>query len=211
MRQWENLPACGGCGAPVAEEGSPCQTCQGVGVRPFARVVRSGVFEDPIKHLIHRMKYHSGWQVAEMLADRAWELPEVREVILGAGVLVPVPLHPLKHISRGFNQADVLARRLSKLSGVKVAHPAARIRNTPSQTERNRAKRIANVRDVFALTKPGKIAGRHIVLIDDVMTTGATLRSLARVLAPAKPASMSAFVLAVADRGFRGFDLGLPF
>lgn len=203
--------ACDRCGYPLASPGAPCPNCLGRGLRPFERVIRLGVHEDPLRGLIHRLKYRGQWGLAELLADRLVDCHEPAKGLLQeTDVLVPVPLHPLRQIARGYNQAEVIARRLARrcrAQGLRVAYPAARVRHTAAQVElTSRAQRARNLRDAFELRDPHGIAGKHVVLVDDVMTTGATLRTLARTLVPAKPRSLSVLTLAIADPKGRAFQ-----
>jgi ComF family protein len=164
--------------------------------------VRLGVFRDPIRQMIHRMKYHRRWSLAEYLAERFGEQAHVRRMLEATDCLVPVPLHRLRQMSRGYNQADVLAAALAKAvkPRPRIARPVVRLRHTETQTHlHSRAQREANLRDAFALIRPQVVHGRHVIVVDDVMTTGATLRAFARALRPARPASLSAIVIAIAD------------
>jgi ComF family protein len=206
LQQLQDLPFCDRCARPLAQHGFPCPHCRGKGLYPYQQLARLGNFQDPLKNLIYQMKYHRRWTVGEDLADRLLRDQAVREFLSSADALVPVPLHPFRHISRGYNQADVIARRLAHAVGRPVLRPAKRLRNTASQTQlRSRTQREENVKNAFALRKGGAIAGKRIVVVDDVMTSGATLRSLGRVLLNADPASLSAIVLAVADPLGRDF------
>jgi ComF family protein len=201
--------ACDACAKPLPASSSPCPYCRGSGLGQIARVARLSVHEGVIRDLIHRMKYLGDWGVAEMLAGRMFEQPRVRALLGDADVLVPVPLHPFRQVQRGYNQAHLLARRLAKLAGgLKVACPAVRVRNTATQTRlRSHADRMENVRDAFALIRPHHVRSRNVVIVDDVMTTGATLLALERALRLAEPRSLSALVVAIADPRGRGFDL----
>ena len=200
LRDLEGAPACPACGMPVPQHGAPCPHCLGKGVAHYDRVLRLGTFHDPLKPLIHHIKYHGRWTLAEFLADRAHVQQRVVGILNQTDVLLPVPLHPLRQIARGFNQTDVIARRLAKHAHLKVVRPVVRLRNTETQTHmHSKAQRAENLRDAFALAKPSAVRGKHVVVIDDVRTTGATLHALAQVLRPAKPASLCAIVMAVAD------------
>lgn len=208
------IPACAKCAKPLAYDRAPCPYCEGRGFRPLQRIVCIGVFDDPLKHLIHQAKYHRQWMLAEILANRLIAQERTQELLSATEVLVPVPLHPLRQIARGYNQADVIARRLAgggkgteRTERLRVRHPAVRTRRTETQTHlHSRAKRVENLRGAFALVDAASIAGKHVTIIDDVMTTGATLRSFARVLMAAKPASVSAIVLAIADPRGKEFE-----
>src|SRR5207249_4890240 len=99
------------------------------------------------------------------------------------------------------------ARHFRRRSRIPIAFSAVRTRATASQTHLNsKSKRHDNVRDAFALIDPAKVRGKKVVLIDDVMTTGATLKAVARTLMEAKPLRLSAIVLAIADPRRRGFE-----
>lgn len=201
----EEHPACDRCGAPLATDLAPCPFCQGKGLSPLHSVLRLGTFSDPLKGLIHHMKYHRQWALAEHLARRLLEQKKIAELLERADVLVPVPLHFLRQFGRGFNQAEIIAGQIARDSGKPMVRAVARIRHTPSQTQLTKEERRQNVRKAFRLLKPDAIRGKHVVLIDDVMTTGATLQTVARTLRPARPASIAALVLAVADPKGRDF------
>lgn len=206
----ETEPSCPRCAAPTGPGGA-CPHCAGKGVRPFDQIICLGRFDDPLRGLIHDMKYHQRWPLAELLADRLFDQPAVRRLLEQTkqrdGALIAVPLHPWRRFWRGYNQAQLLANRLSGHGAVSAVHPLVRCRWTPTQTFlHSRARRTANLRDAFALIHPQQVHQRHLVLVDDVMTSGATLRAAARTLLPARPASISAIVLAVADPRHRNFQ-----
>jgi ComF family protein len=200
-------PSCKLCGLPISQADAPCPRCLGEGMRPFQRIARLSVFNDPVRHLIHHIKYHGQWALAEFLADRLAQQESVRHILREADLIVPVPLHPWRELSRGFNQADVIARRLGQRMRVKVASPIMRLKNTQTQTHLHaREKRLENLRDAFALSKPKQIRDKHVVLVDDVFTSGATLISAGRTIQQAEPASLCAIVVAVADSRRRNFE-----
>lgn len=205
-----NAPVCGLCGVSLAYRDAPCPHCLNRGVPHYERVVRLCSFDSPVNSLIHQFKYHGRWALGELLADRALKESRVRQLLEQSDCLLPVPLHPLRQLSRGFNQAQIVAERLARAIELPVVCAAARQRNTQTQTHlHSRAKRMANLKNAFRLTREQDIAGRHVAVIDDVMTTGATLQTLARALRPAKPASLSVLIVAVADatRNFKGSTL----
>ena len=116
-------------------------------------------------------------------------------------VVVPVPLHPRRARRRGYNQAERIGTGIARgLGGDAVCLPGAvrRTRETETQTRKSQFERLANVDGVFALRRPAELAGRHVLLVDDVITTGATLEALGREVLRAGPASLQGATLAVA-------------
>lgn len=206
----ENEAACPACAMPLVAHGDPCPYCEGKGERNFERIVRLGVYSDPIRHLVYRMKYHGRWSLAEFFADRLIEQERAKALLTETDVLIPVPLHWFRRLTRGYNQAEVLARRIARRVGRQpyVVRPLVRVRATEAQIRvRSRTKRQENLKDAFGLVDAGAIAGKHVVIVDDITTTGATLQSAARALRPAKPASLSALVIAIADPKRREFEV----
>ena len=134
---------------------APCPFCLGEGLFPFECVLRLGVFAAPLKDLIHQIKYHHRWTLAEYLADRLAASAPVQRLLEEADRIVAVPLHPLRHMSRGYNQAQLVAKRLGKRTRRKLISPAVRLLNTETQTQlHSREKRIKNLRDAFGLVDP---------------------------------------------------------
>lgn len=208
--QMAAAPACLVCAMPLASHGAPCAHCLAKGVAHYERIIRLGVFEDPLKHLIHQIKYHKRWALGEFLAGRLFATERAKGLLTETDVLVPVPLHFRRHVERGYNQADVIAARIAKLNrGTPVIHALRRTRNTETQTAlHSHEKRVENVRGAFALRRAARhITGKHVVVVDDVMTTGSTILEVARTLKQAQPASLCAIVLAIADRKGRGFEV----
>jgi ComF family protein len=208
MERLVHSPACRRCAMPLVEDDAPCPYCRGKGLSPFDQIISLGLFREPLKGAIHRAKYSRRWPLAEELAVRLFEQAEVQTLLEKSDYLLPVPLHRRRQVERGYNQAEVLARRMGARCGKPIRSPVARVRDTETQTHlHSRAKRAENLRDAFVVTQPDAVRARHIVLVDDVMTTGATLASLARTLKIAQPATISAIVLAVADPRGRGFEV----
>jgi len=191
LARLESAPSCDTCALPIPYDQAPCPWCGGKGFTPLQRIVRLGNFEDPLRHLIHKLKYHARWPLAEQLADRLFEQERVQTLLKNADALVPVPLHRLRQIARGYNQATVIADRLGSRTGLPVAHPVVRLKRTEMQTHlHSRQRREQNLRDAFALVRPQTIAGKRVVIVDDVMTTAATIRTVARALRSARPAGV---------------------
>lgn len=193
---------------PLARPKTPCPWCKGKGRPPFERIARLGIYDEPLRILIHHMKYHRRWALGEMLADRLLASESAKAVMATADCLLPVPLHFRRQFGRGYNQSQVLARRIGQQCHVPVVRGVIRIRNTRTQTEiRSQKDRHDNVRGAFTLVNSSVVTGKHVVVVDDVMTSGATLQAVGRALLEAKPASISALVLAVADSRGRHFEM----
>jgi ComF family protein len=195
-------PFCDRCGEPLATwrvtsvERGRCPRCRRQ-TRLVLRVAVVGEYEGTLRAIIHAWKYDGRRSLGSDLA-RLLRLAGA-EILASAEAAVPVPLHPWRRYSRGFNQARDLASRLD----VPVLDALRRTRHTSSQVDLPSARRHANVRGAFAVT-PGwmlqsrtwRITGRRLVLVDDVTTTGATLEACARVLMAAGAAEVSALTLA---------------
>jgi len=141
------------------------------------RASADGVYDGPLRNIIHAFKYDGRRSLAKPLAALMRE--RYARVLAGADVVVPVPLHPSRRRSRGFNQAEDLARHL----GLPVVLALKRVKATAAQAELSATERASNVTDAFAVTQAAAGLREHVViLVDDVTTTGATLEGCANVL-----------------------------
>ncbi len=157
-----------------------------------------------LRDLIHAVKYDERRTLAAALAPLL--IRNASDLIAAGALLAPVPLHPWRQWSRGFNQADDIARAIARhVHGVSVVHPLRRARPTRPQSDLDAEARRRNVRGAFALAgwtpwsrrrRAGRLADRAVVLVDDVMTTGATLEACAQVLLEAGAREVSAVTLA---------------
>jgi len=175
-----------------------CGVCQRVRPR-FDRAYAFGPYDGTLRDLIQLLKYQRVRTAAVPLGKAlAQALLTSRMELKTAHALVPVPLHRSKHHHRGFNQAEEIARAAQKVlkqNGweIPVEHWLARVRPTTSQTGLTRPQRRANVRGAFQTSSGGSsggssgiMAGKNIILVDDVLTTGTTAQECARVLRRAK-------------------------
>lgn len=153
--------------------------------------VQAGLFyNDAAARLIHAFKYAGAKYLAESLGAFLPTPPD-------ADWIIPVPLHPFRRRQRGYNQSQLLAQRLSRETGIPMQTKAlTRIRNTPSQAQRTHAERPGNVRDAFLAGRG--LQGSHILLVDDVITTGSTLDACALALRMAGAAGVWAVTVCTA-------------
>lgn len=174
-----------------------CRLCA-AGATSFSAAYCYGEYRDELRDLIHLFKYRRIRPLAGPLGrmmSRA--LPPQSHV----DALVPMPLHWRRRFMRGFNQAELLARVVSSRTGLPILDALSRSRHTSAQAELAAAsQRRANVRGVFTLRHPERIAGKRLVLVDDVLTSGATVNSAAAVLIAGGAARIDILTLARADR-----------
>jgi len=183
---WAGLPrhrgSCCRCGVPLLPGGTACGRCRR-GLSPFSAGASLGPYEGALRVAVHELKYRSRRRVAGRMSEAMLGDPSVRAVLAGASVLVPVPLHPRRKRKRGFNQSELLAEELARRAGLGIAAGAlVRRTDTPPQTGLSAAARRANVSGAFAVRRRPQVSGRAVVLVDDVLTTGATASACARAL-----------------------------
>jgi ComF family protein len=159
----------------------------------YDRVWAAYQFEDPLRSAIHRFKYGGesalGEPLGALLAERLVAAP------LAVDLILAVPLHVTRFRERGYNQSQLLARVVARRLGRPLTEGLVRIRPTMPQVGQNPDSRRANVAGAFAWQGEA-VAGRHLVLVDDVCTTGATFDACAQALRPHRPASIVAVALA---------------
>ena len=194
-------PACPVCGRFFEgdAEGHLCRRC--LADRPAFAAHRScGVYGGTLKDVILLFKYRRYAPLAGPLARFAEAaLGGEAELWEGADGFVPVPLHPARRRERGFNQSRLLARELAGRRGLPVLRGSlVKLRNAPPQAGLRAADRERNVVGAYAARRPGRVRGKVLVLVDDVTTTGATLRECARVLLEAGAKEVRAITLAQA-------------
>jgi ComF family protein len=195
-------PLCLLCGAPLqaAEINERCAHCRAAppafnSARAITRYRSGTEGSNTVAALLRRHKYGLDQSLGRALAEYLDAAPAFEA---GAyDVVIPVPLHRTRLRWRGFNQAALLSVTLARrLNCALDVITLARVRSTPSQTARDRAQRVRNVRGAFAVLRPCRVAGRRVLLVDDVMTTGATADECARVLRAAGARRIDVLTLA---------------
>lgn len=185
---------CAHCALPLAETAS-ARVCGECAQRPrFDHAHAAFHYQQPIAWLIGSLKYHRHLAHARLLGDLLAERL-AGEALPAPDLIAPMPLHPAAFRRRGFNQAERIATRLARRLGWPLDCEAfARLRDTPRQSTLNAAQRAANVRGAF--TAHRDLAERHIVLVDDVMTTTRSAAALARCARAAGAARVDVYCVA---------------
>ncbi len=191
------LDVCCRCGRPCLPDAGVCGRCD----LPLSlsRVRAVGVYQPPFQGLIHALKYSEKTALVPILGSALALLLEQDSQLKRAHGICAVPLHPARLRERGYNQAYLLAKEVSSITEVSLFDPLVRKRNTESQTMmKDDSERIENVRDAFRV-KPGvKLGGERLILVDDVMTTGATISAAGAELLNAGAEEVMGLVLAAA-------------
>ena len=199
---------CRRCGLPrdgeEGEEGEEggCARCRALKL-PYSRCLAPWVYEFPVTQLVQALKYEGALANARVFGTRlvAQALREqADDPWPDEALVVPVPLHPSRLVERGFNQSHEIARIVSRALDLQLAGPGLRrIRGTAPQVGLSRQQRAGNLSGAF-VADPSLVAGRHIVLIDDVVTTGSTVAAAARALLDAGAFGVVVWALARATQ-----------
>lgn len=185
-------PLCQSCGRPV-KKNEVCRRCKGESLD----WIRGWVYyQSPVDQIVHEFKYNDRRSLARFFGRKVASIlrsdPKYRKIEL----IIPIPLHKRKERARGFNQSDLLAREIGRELDIPVERGLVRIRNSRSQTGLTEKERKNNVRGVFELKTA--VDNLHVLLVDDVMTTGSTINEAASVLKEYGARSVLGAVAAIA-------------
>jgi ComF family protein len=218
---WAEIPAgsvsgCARCGDFIESTSNRthCQACS-MAEPAFAKAVFYGLYRGRMREAIHALKYErltpAARRLGEMLAEAIAELHGEAPAQM---LVVPVPLHRRRAAARGFNQTRLLARHA--IRALRRTHPdwklalaprmLLRTRNTESQAGLSPRERRANLRGAFRVSVPEAVSGKHILLVDDILTTGATARTASLALRQAGAETVWVATLARARRDANQFD-----
>lgn len=188
-------PACG----KISQFGKFCQNCRAKEKPHFSGLIVAARYEQgPIREMIHHLKYSAITDLAEPLSELVCERLE-RDMPKGGLVVVPVPLHKKRELSRGFNQSELIARFVSNRLNIPGGLALKRVKNTDSQVSLSGDLRRINMVGAFQCVDIELILNKTVLLIDDVTTTGSTLNECAKILR--KNGAKQVFGVVVARRG----------
>jgi ComF family protein len=194
------LAVCPKCGRPCTRTAETCGQCR----IPFnlSRARALGLYVPPFDRLVQAFKYSGKTKVGELLGRALATLVEQDEALSAADAVCPVPLHPARLRERGFNQSLLLGAAISMSTGIPLADFLVRAKNTATQTRKTTHEdRLRNLAGAFRLRPDAGVGGKKVLLVDDVMTTGATLDQAAQELLKGGAASVLGAVVAAAHAG----------
>jgi competence protein ComFC len=170
---------CEKCGGPLQD--GKCETCSTTEF--YFDLARSAfVYQTPVRELIHHLKYDSLRSPAAFLARAMTGITPNNDPGRYYDYIMAVPLHHVRRRERGYNQSWIIAKKISAELGIPHKKLVYRKNNTRSQTNLSREARLHNLREAFVLYKGAAVAGKRIILVDDVFTTGTTVNEISRLL-----------------------------
>ena len=194
-----NRRYCQRCGANIGEfveNKNGCNYCRDFRLR-YDGLARVGIYKGPLAEMIRKLKFRGQSHAAKFMGELLWQAVQGAQ-INQFDLVTWVPLHWWRKFNRNYNQAELLARRVGSLSGRPCRGLLRKTRWTAPQTHLSRQGRLANVRGAFALRRMITVDGKRVLLVDDVLTTGATASEAANILG-AGGAKVCVAVVGVAD------------
>lgn len=191
-------PRCAARVGPYSVQKGTCAACRQNPVA-FSAAVRLGPYTGPLREAVLRLKSPQNEGLGELLGECLAQHRRAALEGLAPDVVVPVPLHWLRRLARGYNQSAAIAHGLAVRLRLPCRGWLKRVRATPSQKSVPGGQRWENVRNAFRARARPRLAGRHVLLVDDVMTTAATASEAARALLAGGAARVSVAVLARAE------------
>jgi len=194
------LAVCPQCGRPCTRTAETCGQCRTL--FRLSRVRALGLYVPPFDKLVQAFKYSGKTKVGELLGRALAALVQQDEVLSAADAVCPVPLHPARLRERGFNQSLLLAAAISMNTRIPLVECLTRTKNTATQTRKMTPEaRLKNLARAFRLRPDAGVDGKRVLLVDDVMTTGATLDQAAQELLKGGATSVLGAVVAAAHAG----------
>lgn len=154
-----------------------------------------------VQHLIHNLKYNNKPEVGYIIGLKYGDILKEAALYKDIDVIIPVPLHPKRERQRGYNQSDTFARGLSESMDIPFLKKILiRTEATSTQTKKSRLERLENVGSAFQLKNPDQLRGKNVLIVDDVLTTGATLESCALKILEISGVRVSLATIGIAER-----------
>ena len=186
---------------PRTEQAELRQNLTEMTLTDVKRLERAAAFlfyekDQPIQEMIHKMKYSDQPLIGYELGRQAALEFQYADFFDGIDVIVPMPLHPKRLRERGYNQSEYIARGISEITGIPInTTHVVRIKNTPKQALQEGKERVENVQDAFAVHHPEQMYHQHILVVDDLITTGETMKACLHAMQTIRGARFSVFAL----------------
>ena len=153
-----------------------------------------------VQHLLHELKYHSKTEIGIKVGQLYGEVLKTAEGFKTVDLILPIPLHPRKRRQRGFNQSDLFAEGLSKTMETPWSGDILqRVKFSNTQTKEDRFQRWENVEQIFEVARPENIEGKHVMIVDDVITTGSTMEACINEISKVEGCKVSVATMACAQ------------
>ena len=186
---------CPACGGPLDGILDLCEACAEAGPRPWTKAVTAFPYFGQIRLAVHRFKYRNRISLAPFFGKRmadAWKAHGTDAI----DAVTFIPLHWMRYMERGYNQAELLAAQIGRHLGVNLLCTLRRNRSTGRQAALGKNDRLQNLRGAFSAYRPTRFEGKRLILVDDVFTTGSTLDEATRTLLKAGAESVSVLTIA---------------